>query len=268
MQIELDYPVYPRPRWGHGKPPNPALYSIIDRNRGDYRELLRRFVDYADDLAAIATKEDPDDPAAPAWINSWIPGLDSTALYCLLAENNPARYYEIGSGNSTKFARRAIADHSLRTTIVSCDPHPRAEIDALCDRVIRRPVEDVDPDIYAELEAGDILFVDNSHRAFMNSDVTVVFLDILPRLAPGVLLQVHDVFLPYDYPPQWIDRYYSEQYVLAAFVLADGTRAEVMLPNFFISTDAELAAILEPLWTRPGMEEVERHGGSFWLRMN
>src|SRR5690606_30946570 len=98
------------------------------------------------------------------------------------------------------------------------------EIDMICDNVFREPLEDVGLEIFDALGAGDILYIDNSHRAFMNSDVTVVFLDILPRLKPGVLVQIHDVTLPYDYPEVWIDRHYSEQYLLAAWLLARGTR--------------------------------------------
>ena len=65
----------------------------------------------------------------------------------------------------------------------------------------------------------------------MNSDVAVFFLDILPNLAPGVVVHIHDVFLPDDYPPQWIERYYSEQYLLACYLLAESTKFDVILPN-------------------------------------
>ena len=72
--------------------------------------------------------------------------------------------------------------------------------------------------------------------------------------------------LPEDYPPEWLDRFYSEQYLLAAYLLAGGDRFSVELPNHFVSTDAELAAILAPLWDDPALAGVERHGGSFWIR--
>jgi hypothetical protein len=165
------------------------------------------------------------------------------------------------------FARQAIGDYGLRTTIASIDPHPRVEIDSICDYVIRCPVGDLDLGIFEELEAGDILFVDNSHRVFMNSDATVIFLDVLPRLRAGVLVEFHDVYLPFDYPGEWSERYYSEQYLLAAYLLAEGERFEIVLPNAFISTDEELSGILAPLWDSPAMEGVERYGGSFWIRM-
>ena len=93
-------------------------------------------------------------------------------------------------------------------------------MDAVCDTVIRQPLETLDTaGIIENLQAGDILFVDGSHRCFTNSDVTVVFLEILPRLQPGVLVHFHDILLPYDYPPAWSRRYYSEQYLLACWLL-------------------------------------------------
>ena len=88
---------------------------------------------------------------------------------------------------------------------------------------------------------------------------------IVPRLAPGVLVHVHDVFLPSDYPPDW-DVFFGEQYMLAAMLLAGGDRLEVVLPNYFISIDPDLRAALEPLWVDPTLRGLSREGGSFWFR--
>jgi len=152
--------------------------------------------------------------------------------------------------------------------LISLDPEPRREIDRLCDEVIRERLETVDLDLFDHLEAGDILFIDGSHRCFMDSDVTVAFLDILPRLAPGVIVHFHDIFLPYDYPAAWGERYYSEQYLLACFLLAETKLFRILFPNWFIGRDAELTAVLDPLFTRPEMQGVEPRGGSFWLEIN
>lgn len=104
-------------------------------------------------------------------------------------------------------------------------------------------------------------------RVFTNSDVTTVFLDIVPRLAPGVLVQFHDIFWPSDYPPEWNQRYYSEQYLLACYILAGGERMEIELPNAFISGDERLGALLSPLWEWPELAGLERHGCSFWIQI-
>ena len=123
------------------------------------------------------------------------------AIYSFLRSRRPATYLEIGSGNSTKFAARARQDGRLDTKIVSIDPSPRAEVDALCDEVIRSPFELADLSVLDRLVPGDIVFFDGSHRVFMNSDVAAFFLDAVPRLPAGVLIGVHDIYLPDDYEP-------------------------------------------------------------------
>ena len=134
----VDYPVRPEPRYGWGKPPHRWLEEIIGQDRERYARALDSFTRYATELTQI--EQEPSDPAAPAWHNRFTSGLDAIALYGFVCERRPRLYFEIGSGNSTKFVRRAIADQSLQTRIVSVDPHPRAEVDAICDEVIMTPV--------------------------------------------------------------------------------------------------------------------------------
>jgi hypothetical protein len=265
VQITLDYPVTPRPRWGHGRPAHRHLHRILDLNRERYRQHLRSIAELAPQLQAIPVPP-PSDELEPAWTNDWFSGLDLAALYMFVARTRPRRYLEIGSGWTTRIARRAARDAGAALHITSIDPHPRAEVDRLCNLVVRRAVEEVDAGLFATLEAGDVLFVDNSHRVFTNSDCVVLLLEILPDLRPGVLVHLHDIWLPYDYPTEWNERYYSEQYLLAAWLLAEGTRFDVELPNMFVSEDPDLRRVVEPVWTGP-LAGVQRHGGSFWLRM-
>ena len=260
--IFLDYPVEPVPRYGYGRPPHPELYAMFARDRESYRQLLHGFLDFTAHLLAIPLRQAKTSPQ-PSWIHHWLDGLDTLALYGFVASRKPANYLEIGSGYSTKLVRRAIRDHSLATQLISIDPHPRAEIDSLCDEVIRQPLQSADLARFQQLGAGDILFFDGSHRAFMNSDVTVFFLEILPRLAPGVLVHIHDIELPYDYLPERAHWYYSEQYLLAASLLAGHAHYRVVLPNAFVSREKDLVATIGPLWQElPG---VAFRGSSFWL---
>ena len=180
-------------------------------------------------------------------------------------EYNPVRYFEIGSGNSTKFARRAIKDHNLDTIITSIDPFPRAEVDIICDNIIRQPVENVNIDIFNSLKSGDILFIDGTHRLFMNSDVSTIFLDIIPNLRPGVIVHMHDIFLPFDYPSEWIQRYYSEQYMLAIYLLSGGGKIDIILPNNFISNDDELNKIMSNIFSTDDMTMTNVKGVSCWF---
>ena len=165
------------------------------------------------------------------------------------------------------FACQAIKDHGLRTSIVSIDPNPRADIDKICDHVVRSPCEDVAADLIGSLSHEDILFVDNSHRAFQNSDVTVFFSEILPNLPSGIIYGLHDIFLPWDYPDEWKDRFYNEQYLLDAYLLGGARGDEVLLPNCFISYCAHhLLASLQQTLDSPKLEGIEKTGAAFWLK--
>jgi len=112
----------------------------------------------------------------------------------MLVEFQPTRLTEVGSGYFTKFARRAIRKHGLATHITSIDPEPRAEIDQICDRAVRRPLEEVDLTLFDELQSGDFLFIESSHRTFTNSDVTIVFMELLPLLRQGAVILTRDIF--------------------------------------------------------------------------
>ena len=265
--LHLDYPIHPTPRHGHSQPLHGPLCELLQAGSQGYRERLLSFLEFQEALGGIQlTREAAGNELDPVWHNGFLPGLDAVALYGMLAQEAPALYLEIGSGNSTKVARKVIRDRGLGTQILSIDPYPRAEVDELCDEVLRQPLEHVDLEIFGRLKSGDILFFDGSHRVFMNSDVVVFFMDVLPRLPRGVWVQIHDIFLPNDYPEHWVDRFYSEQYMLAVALLFQQDRLEVVLPNHFIAIHPTLQYVLDPLWTRPGMDTVERGGVSFWLR--
>ncbi|MPZ46679.1 MAG: class I SAM-dependent methyltransferase [Betaproteobacteria bacterium] len=267
--IYLDYSVNVQPRYGWGKPPHQRLHYLIAKHKDSYLRIIERLRPYEAKLAAIPV-DAPADPSAPFWMNRFVMGLDAAALYAFPALFNSRLYVEVGSGNSTKFARRSIIDNNLETRIVSVDPEPRAEIDALCHEVVRRPVETVDPEIFDRLQPGDILMIDNSHRCFQNSDVTITFLEILPRLKPGVLIYIDDIYLPHDYPADWAQRYYSEQYLLAATLLADkGERYEVVFPGFFVSgIDTDLMQAAADFWQRCGFPQfATTRANGFWMRV-
>ena len=260
--ITLDYAPPDAPR--HAEHPNPELHAVLEANAAGFRALLDSFARFLPELSAIpAAALNQEDPH---WANPWLPALDGIALYCLTALTRPRRYVEVGSGISTRFVRRAIRDHSLSTAIVSIDPEPRAEIDALCDEMIRAPLERVNKGMFEGLVAGDVVFLDSSHRCFMGSDVTVFFTEVLPSLESGVMVGVHDIFLPFDYPASWVPRYYSEQYLLACYLLGGGMPFRVVLPTHFAVTHSacmqavgRLAAGLPP--------GIALSGSSFWFEM-
>lgn len=260
--LALDYPVRPRSRCLLNETPTGPLADRIAAGHAAYHSTLSGFLPLLPKFANIPARSV--NPAEPHWVNDWIPALDAMSLYAYVALRNPVLYLEIGSGTSTKFVRKAISDHGLRTKILSIDPHPRSEIDAICDRVIRKPLEDTDIRVFEFLKPGDVVFFDGSHRALQNSDATVFLTEVLPRLKPGVLVGIHDIFLPWDYPPEWTGRYYSEQYLLACYLLG-GHALRIELPLVYCSQTPTLHGVLDPVWALPTMADAIKPGGLFWV---
>jgi hypothetical protein len=268
QNLFLEYKVNFKPRYGHGLPSHRLLYEIINSERKEYAGLLGKVLSYADQFQEIKKNGSDSDPLNPTWNNGYLPGMDIMGIYTMLSVFKPRKYVEVGSGYSTKVAYRAKQQNHLNTEIISIDPQPRAEIDKLADKIIREPFENTDFSFIDDLGENDILFIDNSHRILPNSDSLVFFLEVLPYLKRGVIVHLHDIYLPYDYPQFMCDRFYSEQYGLAMFLLANPAKYKPILPNYFIYMDEELKKIVEPVWNHPNLEGVERHGGSFWLKIN
>jgi len=172
---------------------------------------------------------------------------------------------EIGSGNSTRFARWASDALGLETRIVSIDPEPRIDIDGLCDERVRLPLESADLAAFNNLTAGDIVFCDSSHRAFANSDVTTFFLDVLPRLGPGTVWGLHDICSPNDYMPIFAERCYNEQYMLEVYMLGGGGGDRLLWGSHHIHINADhLLEPLSPLLShRPS---IDTFGGCVWFQ--
>jgi hypothetical protein len=265
VDISLDYTYRPRQRAWDNTRGVARLRALFEARTPDFIRLLQDFGRFRPNFEAIALRNAAES-LEPCWINDWIPGLDSASIYGLLALNNPSVYLEVGSGYSTKFARQAIRDHGLQTKIVSIDPQPRANIDQLCDQVIRAQCEDIEEGAFANLPADTVLFVDNSHRAFQNSDVTVFFTEILPALPKGVIWGLHDIYLPDDYPLEWGGRYWNEQYLLMTYLLGGAADDLVLMPNAYLSRHPVLSASVNELFAGDALRDVSRGGGCFWMQ--
>ncbi len=238
-----------------------------------FRQNYKNFIKKLDALGEFFAQIPCGEPAGqgqtsvPYWSNIYLPPGDAIALCGFLVKYNPAIYFEIGSGNSTKFARRAISHFNLRTKIISIDPYPRVEIDALCDEVVRAPLQTVPVHIFEMLGKDNILFVDGSHLCQQNSDVTFMFLDVLPNIKPGVILHFHDIFWPRDYPSEWKNRSYNEQYLLGVLLLF-GSGYEILYASSFVGSDSELRSGFETV-LRPFLPGIcTCGGGSLWMKLN
>lgn len=195
----------------------PAVERVLAAETPQFDALLDALEGYAGALEAIGREA----PPQPRWAQGWFPRLDAAIAYTLVRERRPKRIVEVGSGHSTRFLARAAADAGLDVAITAIDPAPRADLARLPVRAVRTDVRAVDPAIFAGLQAGDMLIIDSSHVAMPGSDVDLLFTLVLPDLPAGVLVHVHDVFLPEDYPADWRWRGYNEQ-LLAAALLTGG----------------------------------------------
>jgi predicted O-methyltransferase YrrM len=267
VNIYLDYTYDFAIRYGYTQKPNhPQLENLLAGNAVTYRDQLLKLGKLSEFFRTITTNAIPEKPEEPNWNNGFLPPLDAMFISSFLTERRPKQYLEIGSGNSTRFAAKTIKHFELTTRVTSIDPDPRVEIDGLCDEVIRHALEDVSLDIFSSIEPGDIVFFDGSHRCFQNSDVTVFFLDILPMLPAGVIVGIHDICLPLDYPPGWEERYYNEQYLLASFLLANPDYCEILMPTFYVSLVAlDIKKTVNDLFAMPPLNETQFHGCAFWF---
>jgi len=252
---------------GLSRPPIKELYDWFAAREGDYGDFLKQMRAHAPGLRDIPRNLDTKNIHVPAWEGFAYEPFDIVALYTMIQKMKPRQYLEIGSGVTTSIARRAISDSGLSTTITSIDPHPRSEIDKICDQVIRHGLESCDPSIVDTLEAGDILFFDGSHRSFMNSDVTVFFIDILPRLKPGVIVHVHDINLPWDYDAYFMNWYWNEAYMLAVYLMARRAGIKPLLPTAFICRDPRFEnEFAEPILDLGDYKPSWRSGGAMWFQ--
>jgi predicted O-methyltransferase YrrM len=218
-------------------------------------------------------------PSAPtAWPSEYyvrnrlFESVDGEILYCMIRHLRPSRIVEIGSGFSTYLAAQAIGrnlrdDGSYKCELVAIEPHPNATLRAGfsgLSRLIAKPVQEIPLTEFANLKENDILFIDSSHVLQIGSDVQYEYLEILPRLAKGVVVHVHDIFLPSEYPRRLAlgdRRFYNEQYLLQAF-LTFNTAFEVLWAGSFMHlrhSDALAAAF-------PSYDPATVWPGSFWIR--
>ena len=163
-------------------------------------------------------------PVSYGFDQIWYSSPDAEVLYTVVREYQPRTIVEIGSGNSTKVSRLAILDGRLDTRLVSVDPNPRNDVKPFVDEFYGQRVETVQSKaLLTGLQPNDILFIDSSHEVKTGSDVVFLFLNIIPQLAPGVLIHIHDIFLPYDYPKEWVVKEkwgFTEQYIVQCLLMA------------------------------------------------
>ncbi len=219
-------------------PANPQALGVVFDDTLHQRLLV-------DVLKPMMTAYDyPEQGAADAELgyfytqNSQFSWLDSRMLFSLLRSWRPARIVEVGSGYSSLLMsdvnRRFLGGH---TKIECVEPYPRPFLRRtdLALNLIEKRVQDIPLAFFESLEANDLLFIDSSHVAKTGSDVNYLYLQILPRLKPGVRIHIHDIFLPTEYPKEWVineNRSWNEQYVVQAMLMGSNM-FKIIFGNYY-----------------------------------
>lgn len=238
----------------------------IDMNEASQLEVLRSLAEFSGELADVGSAVQA--PGVFHFNNGLFDHTDARMLYALLRLFKPTRVVEVGSGYSSLMAARALAqnrEEGKEGSLVCIEPYPREWLRTpLGGRLLlEQPVQETPIDEFSSLAANDVLFIDSSHVVRIAGDVRFEFLELLPRLAPGVLVHVHDIFLPEEYPEKWVlkeRRFWTEQYLLQAF-LAFNNEFEVLLAgNWLRINHGEL--LVDALGELP----PGYRPGSFWMR--
>jgi hypothetical protein len=193
--------------------------------------------------------------------------VDGDLLYATVRSTRPRLVIEVGSGFSTLVlaqAARRNAEDGAPPRLVTIDPYPSPLIEPLETELHAVRGSEVPLSAFEALEAGDVLFCDTTHTVKLGSEVNYLILEVVPRLAPGVLVHFHDIFLPWEYPRKWPLEsrwYWSEQYLLQAFLAFNPAFEIVFSSQLVTRSDPDRVAGLVPGFV-PGASVA----ASFWIR--
>ena len=244
----------------------------IDMNDREQLELLSLFVSRFKNEYERLPRNKTATPYDYYVDNPMFVGVDGEILYCMIRHLKPRKIYEIGSGYSTYLSAQAVQKNAQEESgyhceLVAIDPNPNEILKAGfpgLSTLIARDVQDVPLSEFEKLSENDILFIDSSHVLRIGNDVHYEYLDILPRLNKGVIVHVHDIFLPAEYPKEWVlgqHWFYSEQYLLQAF-LSFNESYEVLWAASYMHLNYPNE--LEKAFS--SYNRVETWPGSFWMR--
>jgi methyltransferase family protein len=226
-------------------------------------ELLNRLTPY---YPAVPFQATPTNGLLYHFDNPHYSHTDAIILFCMLNHLHPGRLIEIGSGFSTCAildTNRLCLDSRMQVTCIEPYPELLRSLVAKpekCITIVESKLQDLDLELFDQLCAGDVLFIDSTHVSKLGSDVNRIVFEILPRLRSGVVIHLHDIFFPFEYPGAWLleGRAWNEAYLLRAF-LEYNDRFRVLL---FIS---QLQTLHEE-WFRENMPAtLVTKGGCFWM---
>jgi predicted O-methyltransferase YrrM len=237
----------------------------IDLRLGRQLALLTDLARYTSEIAWPVDK--PNGPTDYFYNKDQYPVLDAEFLYAALRHFHPKIVIEVGSGFSSLITAEVNRRHRSGEINFHCvEPYPRQFLIDGVDGItslVRSRVENVELAVFDQLKAGDLLFIDSSHVSKVGSDVNYLFFEVLPRLRPGVLVHIHDIFLPDEYPKVWVidqGRNWNEQYLVRAFLQFNAAWQVLWAAHFMGSRHTAAVRATCPRYPQLG------GGGSLWLR--
>jgi Methyltransferase domain len=241
----------------------PSELVGIDMNEATQLNLLESFSKFREENQQFSTAKTQEHNRFYLG-NGLFDGVDALVAYCMIRHFQPRLIIEVGSGFSSLVLGQAV-EKNKNSGLICIEPFPREflrEGFPGLQSLIEKKVQGIGLEFFSQLVSGDILFIDSSHTVKIGSDVNYLFLEVLPRLNPGVIVHVHDIFLPFEYRRDWVMnefRFWTEQYLLQAF-LTFNCEFDVLLANYYLSHyhQEQLQAAFPdlPRWI----------GGSFWIR--
>lgn len=195
--------------------------------------------------------------------NTYFSHADGAVLYGMLRHLQPSRLIEVGSGWSSAVMLDTTDCYlTTRPVFTFIEPYQPERIKALVPDadIVRVPVQDVPLEMFDSLGPNDILFIDSSHVVKAGSDVVWLIRHVLPRLRSGVVIHVHDIFWPFEYPQDWLNegRAWNEAYMLQAFLQGNDAFEILWFTSYLTEHHRAHLERHVPLATRGG--------GSIWIQ--
>jgi len=239
--------------------------SGINLQEREQLELLDQLSHYYNE---VPFSETPENSTRYFYQNVFFSYGDSIILYSLLRHYRPRQIIEVGSGYSSAVmldVNDLFLDKSIYFTFI--EPYPNRLLKFLNSKdkskntIIKRPLQEVSLDLFMSLNEGDILFIDSSHVVKIGSDVAYLFFNIFPRLKSGVIIHIHDIFWPFEYPREWYlkGRAWNEAYFLRAFLQFNDTFEIVYFNSFMAKTHFDIIKKKMPLC-------LKVPGASLWIK--
>lgn len=200
--------------------------------------------------------------------------FDASVLSAMMQHFKPKQLIEIGSGISTRYINFFKQKYNLKTNVICIDPFPRVDIKEVADLIFNMPLEKALEENLFQLSKGDFLFMDGSHYVFQGNDTLAFFFKLLPSLPSGVVIHIHDIYLPYDYEESVSPQLWTEQYILAAMILNDLKDFSILYPAYYEACNNqkiknELKKVDEILVVRNFQKRTSHNKGfSFWMQKN